>query len=87
MDEAEIKHRYLTKASGEPLTFKRVLDEKCPDCNKGSSRHRLAIFMELPGQETVHCLNCDHTETRKPKQTAANFRPMNTPPGTKLPGY
>lgn len=61
-----IEHRFLTGGDGLPLRFLSLTDEPCPVCGRGAQPNRLAVQHQLPGQETVHCIACDHQVTRKP---------------------
>jgi uncharacterized metal-binding protein (TIGR02443 family) len=72
-----IPHAYLTTGSGAPLKFWRMLPEACPACGRGPNPARLAIMSEGQGVETVHCVKCDYSMTRRPKKNP-QFRPMNS---------
>lgn len=80
-DTPTIPHAYLTNASGQPIKFFRRLAEACPVCGRGAKPAQLAVLVESPAQQIVHCERCEYHETRRPQAT---FRPMNSGHG---PGH
>lgn len=70
-----IPHKNLTTGSGAPIMFWRMLADVCPQCGKGPSPARLAIYNEeTPGVEQVGCLVCDYMINR-PRER--RLGPMN----------
>jgi len=64
-------HPYLTDGQNRPVRFVAVLKEKCPACEIND----LGVTHNSKDAQTVHCLKCDYTLTRRPPPV---YRPMNS---------
>lgn len=76
-EERTIPHQYLTLGNGQPLKFLRLTEEPCPVCNRGPKRTAMMALLHDGPTETVHCIACDHQETR-PQKKSPKQRPMNS---------
>lgn len=65
-EELTIEHAYLTKGDGSPLKFYEIVPDRwCVMCSKGPKKTPMALYARDHRDEVIHCIQCDHQETRR----------------------